>query len=370
MYSAKSRSYEIHRILRQRLLTMPSGALFPAEIQLATEFSVCRATISKVLKSLGDEGLLLSAQGKGRTVMHRGTARAPTIAVLLDDLEALSHPVMAARMKGISATITESDFHLSLFAKNPKLGSDHLLKGLFDFLKEARGVIIGTYTFEERIVFELASRYPTVWMEHPSDRSKIHGVHSDYLGAGFLGARHLLENGHKRIAVVGMDDSVSISREYAAGASLALQMLPDTDHRAEIFRWIVGQGLGGFTTEAGYETVLRNWSSGVSRPTGLLFASDDLAIGGYQALSSLGLRVPEDVSLVGCNGDRRFIGHNRLLTSVALDFEASGRACVNIIKEIIEKGRVIEIDSIRQPAKLVQGNSVGSPVLSTHLATV
>jgi DNA-binding LacI/PurR family transcriptional regulator len=370
MNSPKSRSHEIHRILRQRILTMPSGALFPAETHLAAEFSVCRATISKVLKSLGDEGLLFSQQGKGRTVMHRGTARAPTIAVLLDNLEALSHPVMAARMKGISDAVAESDFHLSLFAKNPNLGTDELLKGLFDFLKEAQGVIIGTHAFEERIVFELASRYPTVWLEHPSDRSKIHGVFSDYLGAGFLGARHLLENGHSRIAVVGLDDSISISRQHAAGASLALQMLADTEDRVEISRWIVGQEFGGFTAEAGYETVLRNWSSGASRPTGLLFASDDLAIGGYQALSSLGLKVPEDVSLVGCNGDRRVIGDGRRLTTVALDFEASGRACVNIIKEIIEKGRIQEIDSTSQPARLVKGNSVGSPALTTHLVTV
>jgi LacI family repressor for deo operon, udp, cdd, tsx, nupC, and nupG len=349
---------------------MPPEALFPAEARLAAEFSVCRATISKVLKRLEEEGLLYSQQGKGRFVMHRSSSRAPTIAVLLDDLEALSHPVMAARMKGVSDAVAESDFHFSLFARNPTLGADELLEGLFDFLKEAQGVIVATYSFEERIVFEIASRYPTVWMEHPSDRSKIHGVFSDYLGAGFLGARHLIENGHNRIAVVGMDDSVSFSRQHAAGASLALQMLPETDRHVEIFRWIVDQESGGFTAEAGYETVLRNWSSGASRPTGLLFASDDLAIGGYQALSSLGLKVPEDVSIVGCNGERHSIGRDRFLTSVALDFEASGRACVSIIKEIIEKGRVQEIDSTSQPARLVEGDSVGSPVLNTPLVTV
>jgi DNA-binding LacI/PurR family transcriptional regulator len=352
MFSKKLKSSEIQELLRQRISSMPAEALFPVEAKLCEEFGVCRATINKVLKNLDNEGLLLSLQGKGRFVLRR-VSRAPTVAVLLDSLESLSHPVMAQRMLGVSEATAESHYHLSVFARNRSLDANNLLEGLHEFLAEAQGVIIATYAFEEKIAFELSSRYPTVWMEHPSDRSKIHGFMSDYLGAGFLAVEHLLEFQHSRIAIVGLNDTVSLCRQHAEGARLAGRRQADGSEQIDIQRWIVED----FSADAGREAILQNWSMTSNPPTGFVFASDELAIGAIEAFASLGVRVPEDVSVIGCNGEKYAIEPGKLLTTVEIDFRSAGRACVETIRCLIEnQGFRDAMPNVA--AKLVRGHTV------------
>ena len=87
---------------------------FPAEMVLCEEYGVCRATMNRILKALEAEGLLVSRQGKGRRVQEKKASPTPTVAVILDNLESLSHPIMALRVKGISEAISASYYHLSL----------------------------------------------------------------------------------------------------------------------------------------------------------------------------------------------------------------------------------------------------------------
>ena len=349
----KTRAGSIADQLRERISTLASNSLFTGELVLAEEFGVCRATINKVLKSLEGEGLLVSHQGRGRFVLGRKASQAPTIAILLDNLDSLHHPVMARRMKGISQAIAGSSYHLSVFARNPALEAKELLEGLLGFLAEAQGVLLATFSFEERIVYEVAARYPTVWLEHPSDRSGVHGVRSDYLGAGFIAAQHLIGHGHSHIAVVGLDDTVSSCRQHADGVRLAVQQSNLKNVPIRLERWVTD----AFSPEAGAKVVLSHLQSTSERPSGLLFASDDLAAGGAAALKEICIDIPLGMSLVGCNGVRQEFAPEKFLTTVELDFEESGRRSVEVLKQIIENtSSGIEVGC--HPATLFQGDSV------------
>lgn len=118
-------------------------------------------------------------------------------------------------------------------------------------------------------------------------------VSGDNFHGGRLGAVHLLELGHRRLAFAGDPDAVTNVRDRLAGMQdaidrtrrgAALDVLPTSD----------------LTIEAGSEIgreilAMRTFN----RPTALFAASDQVAIGALHELIRGGLRVPEDISVVG-----------------------------------------------------------------------
>jgi LacI family repressor for deo operon, udp, cdd, tsx, nupC, and nupG len=127
----------------------------------------------------------------------------------------------------------------------------------------------------------------------------VHGELVDDTEAARLAVRHLVDLGHRRIAAVGGAlDGPRMSapgvrrtagyREALAGAGL--------DARPE---WLRD---GEFTPEGACRAVTELLTEGAEPPTALFCQSDEMAFGALGALRALGLRCPEDVSVVGFDG--------------------------------------------------------------------
>lgn len=115
----------------------------------------------------------------------------------------------------------------------------------------------------------------------------------DVLG-GRLAAEHLLERGHRRLGVLSYRESEFSADRRRGFRSALLEVgveLPS--------EWTVEVEAGN---EIARETAAQLFS-GRERPTALFCTSDRIAARAMQALVKLGLRVPDDVSLVGYNGD-------------------------------------------------------------------
>jgi LacI family transcriptional regulator len=108
---------------------------------------------------------------------------------------------------------------------------------------------------------------------------------------GLTATRHLLELGHRRIAVIGGPERVLCSRARVDGYRAALETAGLTVD-PELVRY------GDFHVEAGFKqaSVLL---SRPDRPTAIFAGSDLQALGVYEAARAAGLRVPEDLSVVG-----------------------------------------------------------------------
>ena len=123
--------------------------------------------------------------------------------------------------------------------------------------------------------------------ESPAD---VPSVGATNFAGGFAATEHLLSLGHRRIAVVGGPPYRS-TRARIAGCRTALQ-------EAGVASDPVLERPGGFVPETGHEAacaLLR-----LPEPPTAIFAGSDLqAMGVYRALYELGLRVPDDVSVVG-----------------------------------------------------------------------
>ena len=109
--------------------------------------------------------------------------------------------------------------------------------------------------------------------------------------------------------------------------------------------------VGNFTPEDGY-VLCREILEGKEKPTAIFANNDSLAVGCYRAVSEKGLRIPEDVSIVGYND---IAVANYLvppLTTVRLHMELLGEEAVRLLRERITSSREIGLKVI-VPAKLI-----------------
>lgn len=125
-----------------------------------------------------------------------------------------------------------------------------------------------------------------------TDGSTASAVGDDVLG-GYVATRHLIDLGHRDIAIVGGPEFASSAAGRMQGYLDAMReaALPVRDEWRRVFGFQIEDG-----ERAGMELLSR-----ADRPTAVFAVNDNTAIGVLSAAHRLGVRVPEDLSLVGYN---------------------------------------------------------------------
>ncbi len=136
------------------------------------------------------------------------------------------------------------------------------------------------------------NRIPTVLIDYLAT-PRIPSVSMDNFQGAYLATQHLIELGHRRIAhVCGDTTLVELARQRELGYLRAL-----SDHGLT-YRLIEAPSSQRWDYQAGYDA-MREILRREPLPTAVFTASDQMAIGAYRALAETGLRVPEDMSVVG-----------------------------------------------------------------------
>lgn len=156
-------------------------------------------------------------------------------------------------------------------------------------------------------------------------------VRTDDVMAGMLGAEHLINLGHRRIGYLcGVRTSNAADRFLGYKQALKKHKLPFDPSLVRV---------SGFPyEETGYE-VIDYWIREGSMPRAVLAFSDPAAIGAMRAAADAGLRVPEDLAIVGC-GKIRYGDLLRVpLTTVGWPSRGIGRAAASQLIEMINSKR-------------------------------
>jgi LacI family transcriptional regulator len=115
----------------------------------------------------------------------------------------------------------------------------------------------------------------------------------DNILGGFLAVEHLVRLGHKRIGVIGGSSESSVGFERLEGGKKALEAY-NLEKMDDYFLE------GDFLKESGYQGGKRFLK--MAEPPSAIFATNDyMALGVYQAMIEEGVRVPEDMALIGFN---------------------------------------------------------------------
>jgi len=186
---------------------------------------------------------------------------------------------------------------------------------------------------------------------------KIPGIDASFVGGddeliGAMATEHLIEIGCRTIAHVG-GSKVSPARGRLEGYKKALvkhHMSPGPNYIA------VSESLDHRAHETGYESAMKLLKLN-PRPDGIFCFSDPLAIGAIRAILESGLRIPEDVALIGC-GNLHYDAYLRVpLSSIDQQSFAIGERAAALAVETIEggseNGSKMKPRTILLPPKLV-----------------
>jgi LacI family repressor for deo operon, udp, cdd, tsx, nupC, and nupG len=126
--------------------------------------------------------------------------------------------------------------------------------------------------------------------EHPG----LYSVRIDDVGASRSAVGHLLELGHRDIALIGGDTEDP------------MRFTPPYDRRTGFLQALAGAGVDrpqpervGYFTVAGGEQAMVDLLAQPDRPTAVFAESDEMAYGAIRAIRRAGLRVPQDIAVMG-----------------------------------------------------------------------
>jgi LacI family transcriptional regulator len=199
---------------------------------------------------------------------------------------------------------------------------------------------------------------PVVVLNYDSGARDTCRVLVDNEQVGYLAARHLIALGHRRIAFVAPDDTLQPVARRRSGVRRAVDEtngavhleafpLPSLDPHwgTEVARVVAGRPAR-------------------ERPDGVIGASDLLAVAVIGELRSAGLRVPEDIAVMGCDHNSAAWGGAVPLTSVTMEGETMGAEGVRLLlRELRELrdpvGDHVHTTVMLEPRLLAKESTIG-----------
>jgi LacI family transcriptional regulator len=233
-------------------------------------------------------------------------------------------------IKSISSACNAADLNLMMLMESSE--SDEAAQRLFNRIVGGRyldGIIVVSNVIEEPLVAMLDRHdFPFVLVgRHPS--RDLSWVDVDNRTASRAAVEHLLGHGHRRIGMIGGSPNLIATLDRRDGyhdalldAGLALDPALDIS--------------GNFTEVGGYAAMRRLLTLAGERPTAIFSASDLMAFGAMRAIEEAGLRIPEDIAIIGFDGVARGAKILPSLTTVSQPVAGLGVEAVAVVQQRIE----------------------------------
>jgi LacI family repressor for deo operon, udp, cdd, tsx, nupC, and nupG len=210
-----------------------------------------------------------------------------TILVIVPDI---SNPFFSKILRGIESIAVQNGYQVLLG------DSDNDVQREYNFLdqlrqRQADGMILLTARMNREMIEEIADQFPVVLACEYLEGSSIPTVSIDNISSARRATEHLIKMGHTRIAHITGPMQVILSRDRLKGYQQAMMQ-----YHLNLDSLLVQEG--DFSYEAGYN-LMSKFSALETPPTAIFAANDEMAIGAVKAAKDKGMRVPEDIAIVG-----------------------------------------------------------------------
>lgn len=249
---------------------------------LSNSVSVRKETAEKVtaaIKELNYQPNILARQLR--------TMETKTILVVISDI---SNPFFSKVLRGIKETAIHNGYQVLLgdIVNNAEQETNYL-----NIMRQrtADGMILLTARSDKETVESIANEFPVVLACEYIEGTTIPTVSIDNISSARKITEHLIKLNHKRIATLTGPLDVVLGRDRLKGFQQAM-----SQYDLPLDPFLIQEG--DFTFESGYNLMSKLLAS-QNPPSAVFAASDEMAIGAIKAIKSFGLKVPEDISVVG-----------------------------------------------------------------------
>ncbi len=281
------------------------------------------------------------------------TRRSRMIAVVVSNLQNQFYPVV---LEKLSQRLQKDGYHVLLFITEIE-DADELLVELLRY--QVDGIVMASTMLSSGLAVQIAqARIPVVMFNRSTRAGRISTVSSDNFGGGRAVAHFLADGGHQRVAYIAgaEDSSTNHDREQGLRSGLAERGLR-----------VVARAVGHYEFARAAQATQELFGALVApaeRPDALFVASDHMAFAAIDTLrGSLGLRVPEDVSVVGFDNVPQADWGAYRLTTVEQSAVPMIEATVQMLMQQLEEDTVTR-DHIVVPTRLVLRASARLPAPS------
>jgi LacI family transcriptional regulator len=328
--------------------------------ELAARAKVHPSTVSRVANN--DPSLRIAAATRSRIeTLLRETEYRPNgvarglklrqtlvIAVVIPDI---TNPFFAALFRGIEDGAAPRGYNVLLCNTDgsPERQRSHLQSLI---ARRVDGVILASTILKDAAVRWLRhQRTPYVLVNRFSDEGLDPFVGSDDVMGAQQATQHLIGLGHVRIGHLAGQPEIStgVLRRRGYQAALIEAGLP-LDPELLVESGYVEEG-GARATE--HLLGLQN------RPTAIFAVTDMTAIGAYGAARRMGLRIPEDLAIVGYNDIPLASRLIPALTTVHVPIHELGSVAAGMLLDQIEKGEVVPRRVVFAPQLMARGSTTG-----------
>jgi len=265
---------------------------------VAESAGVSVATVSKVVNGRSDVAPDTRARVQALLERHGYVAAAPrrthtdvTVQMEFDaDLNAYSSEII----QGAVEASTELDVSVALGLRPGGRGTPRAANWARDLAALGRQALIAVISdlTSDHLVALSRAQVPVVVIDPTSlPNAEVTSVGSTNFAGGLTATRHLLERGHRRIAYLGGHPGAACDQARMHGYRAAMEAagLPVLPGYIQTGGFLYAGGLAAGTA------LLR-----LPQPPTAIFAANDVsAVGAIEAARTLGLRIPQDVSIVG-----------------------------------------------------------------------
>jgi len=262
-------------------------------------------------------------------------------------------PYYTEVLKGVKDEIQEMDLDIVIY----NTGSKNPTEGIENFFDRGTADAVITISIEitENVHRQLqSSEIPIILIG--SSHPEYNYFQLNNRKGGFLAGEHLIKQGYQRLGMIKpvLKTNPSTEREIGFREALKEFKMP-----VEEKLFVTGQSEkhAGFTEEAGFEAIYEYDKLG-DFPDAIFCSNDTQAIGAYHALSKLGMRIPEDIGIMGYDNIKftKYLD----LTTIDQKMYSVGVMGTKRLAEIINEGAGEKVQKIIDPVLLAR-NSTRNP---------